>query len=83
MHTLTPLTHTETAMFRSALLAAVSITVFGSSAAHAAEAMCANSDQRTTIAAHLKTANPGIATAATARILELPEEIVASALPAE
>lgn len=70
-------------MFRTALLAAVSIVLFESSAAHATEAMCANPDQRTKIATYLKTANPGIATAATARVLDLPEEIVASALPPE
>ena len=69
-------------MIRSLMKATVSIFVLGSSQSFSAEPMCANPEQKAKVAAYLKTSNPGVATAASARILELPEEIVASSLPA-
>lgn len=68
-------------MIRIALMTAASALLIGGSLARAAEPMCATAEQKAKVAEHLKTSNPGIATAASARTLELPEEIVASAVP--
>jgi putative heme iron utilization protein len=65
-------------VFKSA--AAATAIVILSGAAGAVEPMCATAEQKAKVAEHLQTSNPGIATAATARVLELPEEIVASAV---
>lgn len=51
------------------------------SSAFAADPMCASADQKAKVTEHLKTSNPAIVNAVTARQLQLPEEVVASALP--
>lgn len=69
--------HTKSVLLTFVLTAAFAGPAF------AAEPMCATPDQKQKITEHFKTSNPAIVTAVSARTLKMPEEVVASALPAE
>jgi putative heme utilization carrier protein HutX len=70
---------------RIAKPALISVMLSAAFAGHAtaADPMCADTAQKQKITEHFKTSNPAIVTAVSARTLQMPEEIVASALPAE